>query len=323
MKILYIISRYTGFKINDQKILESLGRTTTINYKKWWQYLNPKIFKYVYQNDIIVIWFASSHAIPCIIANYFFNKPIYIIAGGFDVANVRNIEYGAMQKTPKKIIGRWILSKAKSIIAVSKSNKNEIMINGKIYEKKITLIYNAIKVKSYLINKKKQILTVGEINEETILRKGLDRFLAIAKEFPKIQFIHIGKWTDKKGRPCDDAIKKIRKISPLNIQFLGFVKKHILEQYYSESMIYLQLSRHEAFGLSIVEAMTFNCIPIVTNVFALPETVGTNGHIIRNKNECIKSIKKTLANNHRIKIHINPQFDIKYRKEQFRRLLIK
>ena len=102
MKILYIISGYTGFKINDQKILESLGRTTTINYTKWWQYLNPKIIKYVNQSDIIVIWFASSHAIPCILTNYFFNKPIYIIAGGFDVANVRNIGYGAMQKPQEK-----------------------------------------------------------------------------------------------------------------------------------------------------------------------------------------------------------------------------
>ena len=52
--------------------------------------------------------------------------------------------------------------------------------------KKITLIYNAIKINSHLVNKKKQILTVGEINEETILRKGLDRFLAIAREFPKL-----------------------------------------------------------------------------------------------------------------------------------------
>ena len=323
MKILYIISGYTGFKINDQKIFESLGRTTTINYTKWWQYLNPKIIKYVNQNDIIVIWFASSHAIPCILTNYFFNKPIYIIAGGYDVANVRNIGYGAMQKTPRKIIGRWILSKAKRIIAVSKSNKNEIMINGRVYEKKVALIYNAIKINSYSANKKKQILTVGEINEETILRKGLDRFLAIAREFPNIEFIHIGKWTDKKGRPCDKTIKKIRKISPSNITFLGFVKKNILEQYYYDSMIYLQLSRHEAFGLSIVEAMTYNCIPIVTNVFALPEIVGINGHIIRNKNECITSINKILINYHEIKIHINPQFDIRYRKEQFRRLFTK
>ena len=88
-------------------------------------------------------------------------------------------------------------------------------------------------------------------------------------------------------------------------------------------MIYLQLSRHEAFGLSIVEAMTYNCIPIVTNVFALPEIVGTNGHIIRNKNECINSINKILINYHKIKININPQFDIRYRKEQFRRLFTK
>ena len=101
MKILYIISGYTGFKVNDQKILESLGRTTTINYTKWWQYLNPKLIKYVNQNDIIVIWFVSSHAIPCILTNYFFNKPIYIIAGRFDVANVKNIGYGAMQNSKK------------------------------------------------------------------------------------------------------------------------------------------------------------------------------------------------------------------------------
>ena len=323
MNILYIISGITGFKINDQKILESLGRTTTINYNKWWNYFSPKIIKYIYQNDIIVIWFASSHAIPCILVNYFFNRPIYIIAGGYDVANVKNIGYGAMNKTPRRIIGRWILSKAKKIIAVSKSNKNEIMINGNIQEKKIALIYNAIKIKSFSINKKKQILTVGEINEETILRKGLDRFLAIAREFPKTQFIHIGKWTDKRGKPCNKAIKKIKKISPVNIQFLGFVKKNILEQYYSESMIYLQLSRHEAFGLSIVEAMTFNCIPIVTNVFALPETVGINGHIVRNKNECIRFIRNTLINCAKVKIQIDPKFDIKYRKSQFERLFTK
>ena len=38
--------------------------------------------------DSILIWFASMHAIPAVLLNYLFNKPLFIIAGGWDVANV-------------------------------------------------------------------------------------------------------------------------------------------------------------------------------------------------------------------------------------------
>jgi len=89
-----------------------------------------------------------------------------------------------------------------------------------------------------------------------------------------------------------------------------------------ESKIYLQLSRHEAFGVSVVEAMKYGCIPIVSNAFALPEVVGNNGYIINTKLECIDAIKKVLSQTSSNKININPLFNLSERKAAFEKLLI-
>ena len=273
--------------------------------------------------NTIVVWFASFHALPVTLLNYFFNKRLIIIAGGFDVANVPNINYGAMRGKSRATLGKWLLSRAHSVIAVSKSNKQEILMNGTVPPEKIHLIYNAVPKKDYhqSIDKKQQVLTVGEINEETYLRKGLDRFIKVAEKLPHIQFIHIGKWTDNKGNSCQKMINYVKQISPENIQYLGFVKKEVLEQYYSESKGYLQLSRHEAFGVSVVEAMKYGCIPIVTNAYALSEIVGENGYIIQNRTKCISEIKAVLNNQYSTEIRINPLFDLGERKAAFERLI--
>ena len=57
-----------------------------------------------------------------------------------------------------------------------------------------------------------------------------------------------------------------------------------LDKYYNESRVYLQLSRHEAFGISAVEALMGGCQPIVSNCYALPEIIGDSGYIVK---ECI------------------------------------
>ena len=38
-----------------------------------------------------------------------------------------------------------------------------------------------------------------------------------------IQFIHIGKWTDKHGKPSKTALNQLKKYSPENVKFLGFL----------------------------------------------------------------------------------------------------
>ena len=93
-------------------------------------------------------------------------------------------------------------------------------------------------------------------------------------------------------------IEYVKSISPSNIYYLGFVDKKELEKYYEESKIYLQLSRHEAFGVSVVEAMRYGCIPVVSNAFALPEVVGNNGFVINKIGEAINAIKLAMLNEH-------------------------
>ena len=299
-KILYIISGEEGYKNTDEIIFRSLGNVRKLNYKSNWNYIDPKlIFNLIWCNTIVV-WFASFHAFPVILLNYFFNKRLIIIAGGFDVANIPNINYGAMRGKSRAKLGKWLLSRAHSVIAVSRSNRQEIIENGNVAPKKISLIYNAIPetIITHTIEKKNQVLTIGEINEETYLRKGLDRFIKIAKNMPTIQFIHIGKWTDNHGRVSSKMIEYVKSISPSNIYYLGFVDKKELEKYYEESKINLQLSRHEAFGVSVVEAMRYGCIPVVSNAFALPEVVGNNGFVINNIGEAINAIKLAMLNEH-------------------------
>ena len=299
-KILYIISGETGYKKTDEIILRSLGNVRKLNYKSGWNYINPKLLLNHIWCNTIVVWFASFHVFPVILLNYFFNKRLIIIAGGFDVANVPNINYGAMRGNSRAKLGKWLLLRAHSVIAVSKSNRQEIIENGNVALKKISLIYNAIPkiLITHTIKKKNQVLTVGEVNEETYLRKGLDRFIKIAKKMPTIKFIHIGKWTDNHGRVSSKMIEYVKSISPSNIYYLGFVDKKELDKYYEESKIYLQLSRHEAFGVSVVEAMRYGCTPVVSNAFALPEVGGNNGFIINNIGEAINVIKLAMLNQH-------------------------
>ena len=325
--ILYIISGETGFKETDEKILKSFANVIKVNYQSIIDYLNPKTLYYMTWADAILIWFASIHAIPAILLNYFFNKGLFIIANGWDLADVPEIGYGAMRGGSRKIIGKWILSRATKVIADSKSNRNEILNNAKVHPNRIQLIYIAVPNDEFdsVQEKINQVLTVGEINEETFFRKGIDRFINVAKKLPDVQFYHIGKWTDKSGNPCEKTIDYAKKNSPSNIQFLGYQNKKELLRYYRESKIYLQLSRHETFGVSVVEAMASGCIPVVSNQYALPEIVGKNGYItdsnIDSTVNIIREILKSKFEDNNPNI-LNKDFSIDVRTNLFKELLI-
>ena len=87
-RILYIVAGETGFINMDEKILSSFADVRTTIIANIWDCFKLDLLINFWFADSILIWFASMHAIPAVLLNYSFNNPLFIIAGGWDVANV-------------------------------------------------------------------------------------------------------------------------------------------------------------------------------------------------------------------------------------------
>jgi glycosyltransferase involved in cell wall biosynthesis len=281
MKILFFSISNSSFIERDFNILRSAHDVTKANTELSKLSKIIKLYKLIKNQDSIFCWFASLHYFtPCILARIL-KKKIYVVAGGYDVASVPQIKYGTCFRLHKRLIVRIILNLANKIFAVSNSNREEIILNCKIDQSKIAMIYHGFEDVP-VINfgkKKNKILTIAVLNESSFKRKGIDKFISIAQSLPKIEFNLIG--------PYDEYIKN-KSISK-NVNIIGFVEQEKLNEILSSSKIYIQLSIHEGFGCSVAEAMQFGCVPVVSNQYSLPEVVGDCGRIF-NLNESVSKI---------------------------------
>jgi glycosyltransferase involved in cell wall biosynthesis len=161
------------------------------------------------------------------------------------------------------------------ILTVSESNRGDVLKNARVSASKVRMIYLGFQsiVPGPFI-KEEIVLTVGEVTENNVERKGLGYFVRLAGEFPDIPFVLVGK------AGANSAIEKLKKIAPSNVHFTGFVSSQELAGWMRKSAVYAQFSFHETFGCSVAEAMLCECVPVVTNQFALPEVVGPAGFIV-------------------------------------------
>ncbi len=178
------------------------------------------------------------------------------------------------------------------IISVPSNMQSDIFVKYDVgHKESLRVLYNFIK--PYYLLKSREIkhsdktncvITTGEVSKNNISRKGFDDFLKVAKSLPKINFILVGKLEDA-------AALKLKKQSPPNLNMKGFVPEHELAEHYAQCKAYLQLSRSESFGVSMVEAMSFGCVPVAYDTGALPEVVGGEGYIVAYKD--LKAVKET------------------------------
>lgn len=118
------------------------------------------------------------------------------------------------------------------------------------------------------------ILSIGQF----IRRKGFDILLkAAAKLMPGAQIYIVG------GEPTEEYHQLSRDLGLTNVQFVGFMKKERLLQYYQASDLFVLPTREDIWGLVINEAMAFG-LPVVTTdrCVAGLELVedGVNGYIV-------------------------------------------
>lgn len=251
-----------------------------------------KIFSLPFQiqySDIVFIWFADYYAFITTLFARIIRKPIVIVTGGYDLANVKEVKYGLMQYSIFRRMVRYILCHASKVLAVSEFNKREIERYVEIDT--AVVMYNSVDVNYFVPigNKENIVLTVTSCgNWERIRLKGSDMFTESARFLPNVKFFVVGLW--------GTALKKLQKIAPPNVTLIGYLSQDELIAYYQKAKVYCQLSYYESCGIALEEAMSCGCVPVVTNRGALPEVVGDTGFVTKygEIDEIVEAIKQSL-----------------------------
>lgn len=291
MKVLVAYPTRPSFVARDIKILASQHQVTEHQFFS----LRPgNLFvgiRRLTQSDLLFLWFASIRAIPLVLAAALLRKKIIVVVGGYEAANCPEIEYGSARSPWQRRLTRLLLARADSILAVSRSSRDEIISNLGIAPERITTISHGFEpIQPITSERRNSVLTVGLLADRTWVRKGVVDFVRCAEQLPEIPFIHVG-----------DAPLNVREVwgkpLPVNLKICGRISDADLIREMCSAKVYLQLSRHEAFGCSVAEAMLCGCVPVVSDRYALPQVVGSAGRIVNPDriDEAVNALRLALA----------------------------
>jgi glycosyltransferase involved in cell wall biosynthesis len=326
-KILFVFSNYSSFVEQDFKILSkeySVDKFHFLHSKKafifFYQFIRQffllvlKGWKY----DAFFIWFADYHSLLPVLFAKITGRKSYVVIGGYDVCRIQSLKYGAFYKKYRGVFTIQSIKNSTLNLTVSKYVDTKIKFIAPKANKK--LVYNCFEFNEQVVDSHKEnlIITVGSIGtEQTFYLKGIDTFIETAKMLPAYSFRIIG--LNKYN------LRQLIHDIPPNLTIVERLPHNELALHYQHAKIYCQFSRSESFGISIVEAMSFGCIPIVTNEGGMPEIVGDKNQIIKKRDpELISLLIVKNIENYSTELSINtPQlnlFTMKHRGEELLKL---
>jgi glycosyltransferase involved in cell wall biosynthesis len=276
-RLLYVHSRKASFVAIDRAILAERYEVEDLYQPGRWP--NPlKVVRGVVRADLVFGWFASWHTFFPITLAWLLRKPSVLIIGGFDTANMPDIGYGYQQGGLRRWASRWIMRRAGRLITNSDYSLSEIERNTPIPPSRVTVVHHGVPdpFGEPAQDKERLAITVGAIDQGTLVQKGQLTFVTAASELPDVRFVVAGKW-------LDDAIDALRAAASPNVEFTGWLSDEDLHDLYRRAAVYVQASRHEGFGLAVAEAMLAGCVPVVVNATAMPEVVGDAGVLIESQ----------------------------------------
>jgi glycosyltransferase involved in cell wall biosynthesis len=222
--------------------------------------------------DLLFCWFGSLKFLPVVIRAVRRRIPVLVICGGYDVAREPTIGYGTMRRPTTRWLGRRLFAMADVVVPFSESAAMEARNNAGVASERIRTIplgFDPPPTRK-VADREALVLTVANIDESTLERKGLLTVARVAQALPSVRFILAGG-----GAPS--ALDRLRAMAGPNLLLPGRVSDRELSELFSRATVYLQPSLHEGFGSAVAEAMLHGCIPVVSDVYSLPEVVGSCG----------------------------------------------
>jgi len=315
-KILYTYPARRSFVINDIAILEKHFRVTTYLFKTNRKLFTPISFilqgfyllLFGWKYDFLVTFFAGYHSLLPVLFSKITGKKCILFLGGTECFNYPSFQYGNFTR---KWYGRATCISAHHASLLVPVSINLILSESGYYTgdsgiqgiyhwcapiktpyEVISLEYDPAMFYRRDVNRKENsFITVAfGINGPPFIRKGIDKFLMIAQHFPENLFTIVGCYKSDFQVPVPD-----------NVVLVPPVPYDQLPMQYSQHQFYLQLSIAEGFPSAICEAMLCECIPIGSDVAAIPMIISDAGYLVSKREDLIilDVIRNAMNNNNK------------------------
>lgn len=297
-KLVYWDTGKSTFVKKDLEILSSEYIVRDFTLDATYRWMLP--FQLVYQlfhslinvssSVAVIVQFAGVQSyVPFLVAGWLGRKRI-IVAGGTDCVAFPSISYGNFQRKYVKWFTRKSFEMADLILPVDQTlidyeytytesdypRQGYRNFTGEIKAREV-VIYNGYDSDFWkprdVVRKPKSFITVGaNLHSRFAFRlKGIDMYLELARRMPDCVFAIVG------GRGIDKSIV------PSNVELLPNQDNKKLPELLSQYEYYAQLSMSEGFPNALTEAMLCGCVPVVSNVGAMPMIAGDDACILKKK----------------------------------------
>jgi glycosyltransferase involved in cell wall biosynthesis len=308
----FLTQKLTGVQRFAYEITKALIRIepqyNIITTKGWLSKDYPEL-----QNNIVEVGFIQGHVWEQVILPIYLAKigtPLLINLGSTAPIAYKNNVYTlhdvAVKKFPRSFSFAFrtlynfliplCLRQSKVIITVSEFSKREIIDNYNIVPDKIHVIYNAVSSRLKAINSEKikdkpYLLAVSSLNPQKNFGRLIEAYQRL--ENPKFNLHIVGGW----NKSFANHIFKDRSKS-IGIIFLGRLSDVELVQQYKNAEAFLFPSIYEGFGIPPIEAQSFGCPVIASDIEPLREVLRNSALFFDpyNIEEMIKQINALMEN---------------------------
>lgn len=229
----------------------------------------PRIYSYLKSQDYDVVHTHSYHAFPAFFAALARPKSKFVFTPHYHRSG--HTFFRNLLHKPYRLFGKMIFSRADKVICVSEYEKGLVTEDFNV-NTKIEKIPNGINISEFENLKpqknksdKKTLLYVGRLEEY----KGVQYIINSLPELPEFRFQIVGKG------PYEDELRKLADQIGVSdrIEWLKNISRAVLLQCYSSADIFLMLSKHEAYGITVAEALASGTPCVVARGSALEEFV--------------------------------------------------
>lgn len=231
--------------------------------------------------DLYFSWWAAGSILP-LIKSKLSGRPIIVVAGGNDSMLYRDSVSGVPRgylATPwyKKLAARLSLRHAKAVLVVSRFMIGDVKKLGACEP---IVVPNSVDTDAFRPSDdpKRYVTSIFNLHNGLADIKRADVFLravpTVLKTYPQQRFVIIG----EKG----NAYPRFRALASdlgiaASVDFLGSIENAEVVRWLQRSLVYVQISDTETFGMVIAEAMSCGTPVVVSRRGAIPELVGDHG----------------------------------------------